>query len=85
MSEQRIHTGAEAATAADADEGDGHGLQHVGSHGDMLTGGDTGLTAPGADTAEAQDTPDTEGGRYLAETQNAAGERTDREGGLSAS
>jgi len=79
MSEQRIEHGAEQATSADADPGEGQGLQAAGSHGTGRTTGDTTgeteETASGAQerSPEVQsDDAQTEGARHLQATQQRA-------------
>ncbi len=87
MSEQRIHTGADAAaTSSDADPTEGQGLQEVSSHGDLLTGGGDGPSdaqgdrlgsapTPQTEGSEEGDAPDTEGARYLRDTQDIAAQQ----------
>ena len=77
MSEQRIHTGADAATAGDADPGEGQGLQQPGSHGDLLASGGEGPSADRVDPPVSDEQADTEGARHLREAQDI-GDQHDR-------
>jgi len=78
MSEQRIDTGAEAATSTDADPGEGLGLSGAGAHTDALNprgtaGGDAEMPQPAADrqggTADADTGGGTEGEAHLRDTR----------------
>jgi hypothetical protein len=82
MSEQRIDTGAEAATSTDADPGEGLGTADPGAHADSLdplaqraSGGDAEMPQPRPD--EPAGSPDTdaaptEGARSLQQAQQTA-------------
>lgn len=83
MSDQRIDTGAEAATSTDADPGEGQGTADPGAHSDPLdpqgpraSGGDAELPQPTADrpgaAPEAGGSADTEGVSGLQEAQQTA-------------
>ena len=90
MSDQRIDTGAEAATSTDADPGEGQGTADTGAHADPLD--PQGLRASGDDTEMAQPTADgpgvapgadgsadTEGASALQEAQQTAEAQQRRE------
>ena len=87
MSEQRIETGADAATSTDADPGEGQGLS---DHADPLNpagsaGGDADMPQPTADrpgggTADTADSAETEGASHLRDTQAKAGGTPDLSG-----
>lgn len=87
MSEQRIDTGADAATGTDADPGEGLGLS---DHADPLNpGGSAGSDAdmpqptadrPGGGTADTADSAETEGASHLRDTQARAGGTPDLSG-----
>lgn len=72
MSEQRIDTGADAATRIDADPGEGLGTGGAAPDRRGATGGDAEMPQPTADRPTgpgADDSADTEGERYLRDTQ----------------
>jgi hypothetical protein len=87
MSEQRIDTGADAATGTDADQGEGLGLT---DHGDPLNpagsaGGDADMPQPTADrpgggTADTADSAETEGASHLRDTEANQGGTPDLSG-----
>jgi hypothetical protein len=84
MREQRIDTGGEAATGTSADPGEGLGTATPGAHTDPLdplaqrqSGSEADMAQPRADSpaapgADADADADTEGARYLQETQGTA-------------
>jgi hypothetical protein len=84
MSEQRIDTGAEAATSTDADPGEGQGVADPGAHADPLdpqghrtSGDDSEMPQPTADRPGAMPgadgSADSEGASALQEAQQTAG------------
>lgn len=67
MSEQRIDKAADAATAGDADPGDGQGLATPSAHPGGMTGGSGDLLNPRDERRPADESPDgdTEGERSV--------------------
>jgi hypothetical protein len=84
MSEQRIDTGADAATSTDADPGEGLGTAGPAADPRGAAGGDAEMPQPRADRPTGGGTSEggeTEGERYLRDTEaNQAGDPPSRHG-----